>query len=132
MNKACPVIIRERPNGKEILVFHHPLAGNQVVKGTIKSGETLKSACERELFEESGIKATCESYLGEWVSNYENQVWGFYLMKTKCNLPNNWVHFTEDGGGLEFSFFWRSLNSDTDDTFHPLFQGAISYINKRL
>ena len=132
MNKACPVVVREQPNGKEILVFRHPLAGSQIVKGTIESGETLKSACERELFEESGIKATSKRYLGEWASNYENQVWGFYLMQTTDKLSNDWVHFTEDDGGLEFSFFWHSLNSDMDDSFHPLFQGAISYICNRL
>jgi len=142
MNKACPVIIRESHNtrGKEVLVFRHPLAGNQLVKGTIESGETLKNACERELFEESGIKAKSDIYLGKWNANFENQIWGFYLMtldESLSELPEQWVHFTEDGGGLEFSFFWIKLDSNiikpvTDDSFHPVFQRAISYIYSSL
>lgn len=132
MNKACPVIIRNENNGPEILAFHHPLAGNQIIKGTIEPGESLKDACMRELFEESGVIAKSKSYLGEWVPNYENQVWGFYLMTTASSLPENWKHYTKDGGGLEFSFFWQSLRSKPNESFHPLFKGAIAYICAKL
>jgi hypothetical protein len=37
-NKACPVILRRR-NQLEILLFEHPLAGVQLVKGTIERSE---------------------------------------------------------------------------------------------
>ena len=46
MNKACPVILRVNQNNElEILAFKHPMAGNQLVKGTIEDGETLEQAC---------------------------------------------------------------------------------------
>lgn len=132
MNKACPVVIRNQSSEPEILAFCHPLVGSQIVKGTIELGESLKTACERELFEESGIKAKSEVYLGEWDAKYESQIWGFYLMATTTTLSENWIHFTKDDGGLEFSFFWQSLNSNPDDSFHPLFKNAITYICRNL
>lgn len=132
MNKACPIVLRHRDSDPEILAFRHPLAGSQIVKGTIEPGETLKKACERELFEESGIRATSDTYLGSWHSNFKNQIWGFYTMINEEPLPERWTHFTNDGGGLEFSFFWHRLGFSPDENFHPLFQRAIIYITSRL
>ena len=113
MNKACPVVLRNSPNGIELLVFRHPLAGIQVVKGTIEAGETLEAACERELFEEAGILAMAKQFLSRWEAPYENQVWGFCLMNVPMDLPDSWIHYTQDDGGHEFSFFWVNLKDRT-------------------
>lgn len=51
-------------------------------------------------------------------------------MTTIDTLPENWVNFTKDDEGLEFAFYWHRFNSDIDDSFHPVFQRAISYISK--
>ena len=64
MNKACPVVLRIKNNKLELLAFKHPNAGNQLVKGGIKKGEHLESACVRELEEESGIQAKVVKQLG--------------------------------------------------------------------
>lgn len=128
MNKACPVVLRNSSKGPELLVFRHSEAGVQVVKGTIEKGEALEAACEREFFEESGIRARAGKYLGRWEASYKHQVWGFCLMDTPTDLPDSWVHYTEDDGGQEFSFFWVNLNIEPDDSFHPLFQEAIRFI----
>ncbi|WP_272972120.1 NUDIX domain-containing protein [Comamonas terrigena] len=55
--KACPVVIRGLGT-IEILAFEHPLAGLQLVKGTIEPGETSAAAALRELREESGLHAS--------------------------------------------------------------------------
>jgi hypothetical protein len=36
MKKACPIVLHNRNNHQEILVFNHPLAGSQLVKGTVE------------------------------------------------------------------------------------------------
>ena len=132
MNKACPVLLRNGKNGYEILAFKHPLAGNQIVKGTIEPNETLKQASIRELKEESGVIGEASQFLGKWSSGYENHVWGFYLMSVNSPLPNSWKFFTEDDGGHEFEFFWYSLNKKVDEQWHPLFKGAVNFIKNAL
>ena len=49
-DKACPVVIRH-PAAPEILAFEHPLAGLQLVKGSIEPNETAAAAAVRELYE---------------------------------------------------------------------------------
>lgn len=132
INKACPVLIRKRHGKTEILGFSHPLAGKQLVKGTIESGETLAQACVRELVEESGISAIPTEFLGQWNSGYQSQLWGFYLMSCVEDLPDYWQFSTGDDGGHIFSFFWHGLDENLDANWHPLFVGAINYLKKAL
>ena len=132
MNKACPVVTRQNEGILEILAFLHPLAGKQLVKGTVEPGEMVLHACERELFEESGLHCQATRFVGIWESNFENQIWGFYLMNYDESLAESWEHFTNDGGGLLFSFFWYPLDSSPDSEWHPLFQGALSFLRSAL
>ncbi len=63
--KACPVVLRGAAAGRvDVLVFRHPLAGTQLVKGTIEAAEVIQRAAERELLEESGLVATAVADLG--------------------------------------------------------------------
>jgi 8-oxo-dGTP pyrophosphatase MutT (NUDIX family) len=64
MNKACPVVLRRGCNGIEFLVFESPLAGKQLIKGTIEAGESLGKACARELEEESGVQGDTDQIPG--------------------------------------------------------------------
>lgn len=43
-SKAVPVLLRRAPQGVGILVFTHPLAGVQIVKGTVEAGESVNQA----------------------------------------------------------------------------------------
>jgi 8-oxo-dGTP pyrophosphatase MutT (NUDIX family) len=107
--KACPVVLRN-DGPLQTLAFQHPLAGNQLVKGTIEPGEQPREAALRELKEESGLCASGVAVaLGIWVPGYQGQVWSFHLCSVPGELPDRWVHHTEDGGGLAFNFFWHPL-----------------------
>ena len=132
MNKACPVVLRHKNNKLELLVFEHPTAGNQLVKGNIKKGEHLESACIRELAEESGIEAQVVKHLGIWESNFKNQIWGFCLMHYEDILPDTWEFDTKDDGGHIFSFFWQPLNSPLNDNWNGVYKRAFQYIKNTL
>lgn len=99
MNKACPVVIRKHNNELQFLAFQHPLAGKQIVKGTIEAGESVEQACIRELAEESGLQGKVLTYLGDWDANFDSQVWGFCLMEIEGDIPDTFSYFTLDDGG---------------------------------
>ena len=74
-NKACPVFLSSIP-GAHILLFRHPIAGVQLVKGTIEKGETPAETALRELSEESGITdASLVSDMGCWDAEHLDQTW---------------------------------------------------------
>jgi len=132
MNKACPVVLRHNSNKLELLAFGHPTAGNQLVKGNIKKGEHLDSACIRELAEESGIQAQVVKQLGIWEPNFKNQIWGFCLMHYEDILPDTWEFATKDDGGHVFSFFWQPLDSPVNDNWDEIYKHAFQYIKNTL
>ena len=132
MNKACPVVLRHKNNKLELLVFEHPDAGNQLVKGGIKKGERLENACIRELEEESGIQAQVVRQLGVWVPGFKNQIWGFCLMHYEGILPDTWKFETKDDDGHIFSFFCQPLNSPLNDNWNEVSKDAFQYIKKSL
>lgn len=127
-NKVCPVLLRDKADDLLILAFRHPLAGCQLVKGTIEPNESAADAALRELFEESGVdSATIVRHLGVWKSGYENQIWSFYLCEAD-GLADEWTHHTQDGGGLDFNFFWQPLDGKLNADWHPLYREALKYI----
>ncbi len=132
MNKACPVVLRHKNNTLELLAFEHPTEGNQLVKGGIKKGEPIESACIRELKEESGIDAQVVRQLGIWEPNFKNQIWGICLMHYEDILPDTWEFETEDDDGHIFSFFWQPLNSPLNDNWNQVYTDAFHYIKNAL
>lgn len=76
--KACPVVVRQKQGCLEILAFRHPIAGCQLVKGSIEAGEDAGRAALRELCQDAGIN----SFLGtiqvepdqEWSAPCEKNV----------------------------------------------------------
>lgn len=132
INKTCPIVLRKVNSQIQILAFRHPLAGNQIVKGTVEAGESLIQAAARELKEESGITAIANTYLGTWDAEYKNQIWGMHLMQVKGKLPESWTHTALDDGGHDFQFFWQDLNQTLDDQWHPVFVRAIDFIKQSI
>jgi 8-oxo-dGTP pyrophosphatase MutT (NUDIX family) len=131
-NKACPVILSSIP-GTHILLFRHPIAGVQLVKGTIETGETPAQTALRELSEESGIEAaSVVSDMGCWDAAHLDQIWSFQLCYTQALLPEQWTHRTLDDHGHTFSFFWAPLDDLPFADCHPVFRRALRYLTATL
>ncbi|OCK54750.1 NUDIX domain-containing protein [Bradyrhizobium sp. LMTR 3] len=128
--KACPVVVRRIAGELEILAFRHPLAGCQLVKGTMEVGETVERSAERELLEESGVVGAAGNYLGTVQMSEPEQEWHFVVCDVG-KLPETWTHRTSDGGGLDFEFFWYPLGQKPNDSWHPIFGRALAFINQR-
>ncbi|GAB01843.1 MULTISPECIES: NUDIX domain-containing protein [Acinetobacter] len=132
MKKVVPVILRNPTQGLEILAFRHPLAGSQLVKGTIEQGEKYDEAAIRELYEEAGLTAEPNPKLmGSFMLKSNQQDWHFYLCETLAELPETWVHHCQDGGGLDFEFFWFPLYQQPNDNWHVMFQEALGFIKEQ-
>jgi 8-oxo-dGTP pyrophosphatase MutT (NUDIX family) len=130
--KACPVVLRETTAGRiEILAFRHPLAGSQLVKGTIEHGESIRQAAERELIEEAGIVARAIADLGSVQMLDPDQEWHLVVCAA-AQLAETWTHWTSDGGGLNFEFFWHPLEHEPDTTWHPIFRRALAFIGEKV
>ena len=130
-DKACPVVLR-RGQTLEILAFEHPLAGLQLVKGSVEPGEPTDVAAVRELFEEAGIIATAKHALGEWRSTLTGHTWAFHECHVDQVLPETWAHFADDDGGHEFRFFWHPLMNEPSDSWHQIFKDALSLLRQTL
>lgn len=131
-NKTCPVVIREHDSGKQILLFHHPLAGVQLAKGTIEADESQQSAAERELFEEAGVRLRALEPIGQWQYCPASPIWYFWQMEDAGHLPERWVQHCLDDGGHDFEFFWHPLNSSypssNNDQWRAIFVAAFEYL----
>jgi 8-oxo-dGTP pyrophosphatase MutT (NUDIX family) len=132
--KAVPVVLRKGASGTEVLLFKHPLAGVQLVKGTVEPGESVNEAAVRELTEESGIDgATCERDLGIWEQCPPDQIWHFRSMHVRASvLPERWSHRTADDGGHTFEFYWHRMDGAQPENCHPVFMAALEFLRGRL
>eukprot|EP01132_Coremiostelium_polycephalum_P022298 gene22298-26459_t len=130
-DKACPVILRTRQS-LEILAFKHPLAGLQLVKGSVEPGESTEAAAVRELLEEAGITGKVIRDLGTWHSASTGHTWAFHQCLIPEDLPDTWTHFAEDDGGHEFQFFWHPLASEPSEEWHQVFKDALEFLKPRL
>ncbi len=131
--KAVPVVLRKKNEHTEVLLFEHPLAGTQLVKGTVEPGESVSEAAARELTEESGLLSAGSSIdLGTWEQCPIGQVWHFREVHVEHDLPDTWSHFTKDGGGLTFRFFWHPLDALAPVNCHPVFVEALAFLGAQL
>ncbi|HIQ35732.1 MULTISPECIES: NUDIX domain-containing protein [Acinetobacter] len=131
MKKIVPIVLRRQKQQLDILVFKHPLAGIQLVKGTIERDEHHQNAAIRELFEESGLIAEPNpKFIGNFQIKFNQQNWYFYLCKVSADLAETWTHHCQDGGGLDFEFFWFSLNQKPNADWHETFLEALGFIRR--
>lgn len=133
MKKVVPVILRHQKHGLEILAFRHPLAGIQLVKGTIEYDEKYDEAAIRELFEEAGLIAEPNpKFIGNFKLKSNQQDWYFYLCEVSADLAETWIHHCQDDGGLDFEFFWFPLNQKPNESWHESFQEALAFLREKL
>lgn len=133
IEKVCPVVLREQNGRVQILAFQHPLAGGQIIKGTLEEGEDPAVGVLRELDEESGIgDAVVVKPLGQFIDEEHLQRWHVFLCRVDRPLPDRWSHFTTDGGGHDFAFFWHNLDEPPQTFWYPLFLRSLAYIREQL
>ena len=130
MEKACPIVLRNER--QEILLFTHPEAGVQLVKGTLKPGEKVEEGCVRELQEESGLQLSVASYLGASANSDAQEIWHYCLMENHSELPEKWEHFCQDNGGHLFRFFWAPISNAHEYVFHEKYLRAIDFVRGAL
>jgi len=130
--KACPVVLRGPAEAREILAFRHPLAGAQLVKGSMEPGESVEAAAVRELLEEAGVVAAASEALGVWEAGHDAQVWAFQLCEPVAPLSEQWTHVCADHGGHAFAFFWHSLDAASLDEWHPVHARALAQVRALL
>jgi 8-oxo-dGTP pyrophosphatase MutT (NUDIX family) len=113
----------------ELLAFRHPLAGIQLVKGSVEADETADAAALREITEEAGLAGvTVVRNLGTWFNMHAEQLWHLRVVSCDAELPVTWDHATQDGGGLTFSFFWPPLRAAPSDEWHPRYRDVLQEI----
>ena len=119
---------------KRILVFRHPLAGLQLVKGTIEDNEQAADAAIREMKEESGIDSQISHYLGHVKQKSLNQEWEVFLVEPANDLPETWEFQTMDDGGKLFTFFWEPLSKDfsNDSKWDERYVRIIDFLKESL
>lgn len=130
-HKAVPILFRQKRETREILAFRHPLAGIQIVKGTIEPGEEPKEAACRELSEEAGIKATSAKSLGT-SDIVIGQTWHFFLMTPVNEPPSEFDHFCQDDGGHVFKFFWHDTSQPMLPPWGLAFRNAVEFALRSL
>ena len=129
VDKAVPILLREKDGQQEILVFEHPLAGRQLVKGTIEAGESAEGAAVRELFEESGLEGVSQTiFLGVQEYRDIDQRWHFVLCQLGFEPAEAWDHYTEDGGGHTFHFLWQPLDRPIHNPNGEVFERARQFV----
>lgn len=129
VQKTVAVVFKKIQGQMNILVFEHPSAGIQIVKGTVEKNESIEQATLRELYEESGIKnATIQSYLGIHYPKQIGPFWHVFICNVNDELPASWTHFCKDDGGLDFKFYWHPLNQPPSDQWHMLFKDLLDFI----
>ncbi len=140
-HKAAAVVVRTTAYGPELLVFRHPLAGVQIPKGSIESGESPADAAVRELAEESGILAGRvirhvgwhQFEVGEDATNdepRETQIWHTFLIAADAERRDSWSH-QASGSEIEerlvFEFFWLTL-ADARNIVAPRYVASIDFV----
>ncbi|MEM7242863.1 MAG: NUDIX domain-containing protein [Pseudomonadota bacterium] len=132
IQKVCPIVMRGDRRNRSVLAFVHPLAGKQLVKGTIEAGETPHNAAKRELYEESGLKTSkAMRFLGVQPIGLERIPWHFFSYQADA-LPKTWHHQTLDDHGHVFSFFWHPLSAKLDGGWHQDFHEAMDFVGRHI
>lgn len=111
----------------QVLLFRHPLAGYQLVKGSIQTKEPPKTAAIRELHEESGLIAASAIPSGVLRQSAQHEIWHIFLCDVG-NTPDTWTYETQDDDGQVFDFFWHDLDADAPMPMAATYLAVLKHI----
>ncbi len=128
IRKVCPIVLRNTNGQLQFLAFEHPLAGRQLVKGTIEPGESDASAARRELEEESGLVIDLQNMklIGASKQIVPGHEWVFFETLVS-DLSDSWIFKCKDDGGQIFRFFWQDAGTPLDERWHESFHAALGF-----
>ncbi|SIN90142.1 NUDIX domain-containing protein [Vannielia litorea] len=134
--KALAAVLRGPGTARELLVFTHPLTGDQLPKGTIEPQEDPATAAIRELREESGLSLAGPHPIGTWHRPWEPgyaapQLWHLFTFEAPRDLPECWAHEAEGSpaeAGLIFAYRWEALTPALAGAMRPLFAPVVRLI----
>ena len=122
----------QRSRGRtEVLVFQHPVAGTQLVKGTLEKGEDPMAGALRELSEESGLRALAARPLGSCPIGRDGVIWSFWLCEVTAPGAG-WSHQTLDDHGHVFRFHWHDMGTPDPADMHADFRAALAFLRPLL
>lgn len=131
VEKVCPYVLRGPKGNLEILAFKHPLAGCQLVKGTLEPGERVVDGALRELAEEAGLVGTVGSGVSWSSLNIaDGQLWHFVPVDVPPQ-PDHFAFFCADDGGHRFAFRWWPLRDGPGPDWHEIYRRALNEIRAR-
>jgi len=129
--KVCPYVLRGAEDGPEVLAFRHPLAGCQLVKGTLEPGESVEAGALRELAEESGLVGVpADSPAWSSPDIVQGQLWHFVPVVVPPQ-PDDFEFLCADDGGHLFKFFWWPLGTVPGGEWHESFVRVLDEIRVR-
>lgn len=135
VHKSVAAVVSSEDAEPHLLVFDHPTAGTQLVKGTVEDGELIESAVVRELFEESGLVVdSAGSHIGDWertvgggpdeLGALELNIWHIFAVSDPGRYPTSWVHAASGSpaeDGLVFEFRWVRIDEGLTEELHSVF-----------
>jgi 8-oxo-dGTP pyrophosphatase MutT (NUDIX family) len=107
------LITRPGPDGPELIVFDHGVAGVQLPAGTVEEGEPFEDAVVREAWEETGalgLELVRELALIRHRSPTRAEVRRVFHLRATVEMPDEWVVATPDGGGTVWTCFWVPID----------------------
>lgn len=134
--KSLAAVLRGPAHARDLLIFRHPLTGDQLPKGTIEPGEPPDEAAIRELEEESGLRLADPRPIGTWHRPWEPgyaapQLWHLFTFEAPPGLPEAWDHAAEGSpaeAGLIFSYRWVALTPALLPAMRPVFAPVVEII----
>ncbi len=128
VQKAFALLVRPSDTVGEVLLFEHVDGTIHIPKGTVDPGEDPRTACVRELGEETGVwdGSVVEQLpaMGVKRSWDERQLWFSFVIECPRELPDQWDHVAEgssDEAGLVFRCHWVPL-TEAPGTVKSLFR----------
>jgi 8-oxo-dGTP pyrophosphatase MutT (NUDIX family) len=111
--KVAALITRPGPNGPELIVFDHGVAGVQLPAGTVEDGESFEVAATREAWEETGalgLELGRELAVLRHRSPTRAEERRVFHLRCTVEMPDEWFVATPDGGGTVWTCFWAGFD----------------------